>query len=99
MTGVLAVYESVARTDPGIDTEWPGVDDPDALRAQLAGWLSQYVQADVGHASIATTHHYDRGRRTRHTTAAELGDRRHRRGAHGVAAAHRGACRSAGGPA
>jgi site-specific recombinase XerD len=39
-----------------------------------------HVQADVGHASIATTQHYDRGLRTRDTTAADL-----------VAAAIRGA--------
>ncbi|GEL16689.1 tyrosine-type recombinase/integrase [Pseudonocardia asaccharolytica] len=32
----------------------------------------QHVQADVGHATIATTQHYDRGRRTRDTTAADL---------------------------
>ncbi len=31
----------------------------------------QHVQADVGHASIATTQHYDRGLRTRSTTAAD----------------------------
>ena len=31
-----------------------------------------HVQADVGHASIATTQHYDRGLRTRATTAADL---------------------------
>jgi site-specific recombinase XerD len=32
----------------------------------------QHVQADVGHASIATTQHYDRGLRTRASTAADL---------------------------
>ncbi len=32
----------------------------------------QHVQADVGHASIATTQHYDRGRRTRASTAADV---------------------------
>ncbi|MEV6413702.1 tyrosine-type recombinase/integrase [Kribbella sp. NPDC051718] len=32
----------------------------------------QHVQADVGHATIATTQYYDRGRRTRDTTAADL---------------------------
>ena len=32
----------------------------------------QHVQADVGHATIATTQHYDRGRRTRTSTAADL---------------------------
>ena len=32
----------------------------------------QHVRADVGHASITTTEHYDRGMRTRDTTAADL---------------------------
>jgi site-specific recombinase XerD len=32
----------------------------------------QHVQADVGHSTIATTQHYDRGRRTRASTAADL---------------------------
>lgn len=32
----------------------------------------QHVQADVGHATIATTQHYDRGLRTRANTAADL---------------------------
>jgi site-specific recombinase XerD len=32
----------------------------------------QHVQADVGHATIATTQHYDRGRRTRASTAADI---------------------------
>lgn len=32
----------------------------------------QHVQADVGHANISTTQYYDRGRRTRETTAADL---------------------------
>ncbi|MDN5919626.1 MAG: tyrosine-type recombinase/integrase, partial [Pseudonocardia sp.] len=32
----------------------------------------QHVQADVGHATIATTQHYDRGRRTRDSSAADL---------------------------
>ncbi|GAA1571424.1 hypothetical protein GCM10009789_26240 [Kribbella sancticallisti] len=32
----------------------------------------QHVQADVGHATISTTQYYDRGRRTRETTAADL---------------------------
>ena len=31
----------------------------------------QHVRADVGHASIATTEHYDRGLRTRATTGAD----------------------------
>jgi site-specific recombinase XerD len=31
----------------------------------------QHVQADVGHATIATTQHYDRGRRTRGASAAD----------------------------
>ncbi|WP_300017860.1 tyrosine-type recombinase/integrase [Pseudonocardia sp.] len=47
MTDALAVYESDprSRTDPGIGTGWPGVADPDALRALLADWLSQYANA------------------------------------------------------
>ncbi len=32
----------------------------------------QHVQADVGHATIATTQHYDRGRRTRDSSAADV---------------------------
>ncbi|MBW0132116.1 tyrosine-type recombinase/integrase [Pseudonocardia oceani] len=32
----------------------------------------QHVQADVGHASIATTQHYDRGLRTRDSSAADI---------------------------
>jgi site-specific recombinase XerD len=32
----------------------------------------QHVQADVGHATIATTQHYDRGRRSRSSTAADV---------------------------
>jgi integrase len=32
----------------------------------------QHVQADVGHATIATTQHYDRGRRSRESSAADL---------------------------
>jgi site-specific recombinase XerD len=32
----------------------------------------QHVQADVGHATIATTQHYDRARRTRASSAADL---------------------------
>jgi site-specific recombinase XerD len=31
----------------------------------------QHVQADVGHATIATTQHYDRGRRSREGSAAD----------------------------
>jgi site-specific recombinase XerD len=31
----------------------------------------QHVQSDVGHATIATTQHYDRGRRTRGASAAD----------------------------
>jgi site-specific recombinase XerD len=51
---------------------------PHALRhayvtiALQRGAPIQHVQADVGHASIATTQHYDRGRRTRASTAADL---------------------------
>jgi site-specific recombinase XerD len=67
----------VARTaGPELD----GVRDrvhPHALRhayvtiALEEGGAIQHVQADVGHASIATTQHYDRGLRTRATTAAD----------------------------
>jgi len=40
----------------------------------LAGYDARihHVQADVGHASIATTQHYDRARRSRTSTAADL---------------------------
>jgi site-specific recombinase XerD len=48
VTDALAVLESLPRSPatlgPG-DTDWPGVDDPDTLRAQLADWLSQYANA------------------------------------------------------
>lgn len=37
-----------------------------------AGAPIQHVQADVGHASIATTRHYDRSLRTRSGSAADL---------------------------
>lgn len=51
---------------------------PHALRhayvtlALEAGAPIQHVQADVGHASIATTRHYDRSLRTRSASAADL---------------------------
>ncbi|MFP5021319.1 tyrosine-type recombinase/integrase [Pseudonocardia phyllosphaerae] len=51
---------------------------PHALRhayvtlALEAGAPIQHVQADVGHASIATTRHYDRSLRTRTSSAADL---------------------------
>jgi site-specific recombinase XerD len=32
----------------------------------------QHVQADVGHASVATTQHYDRGLRRREASAADV---------------------------
>jgi site-specific recombinase XerD len=66
-----------AAAGPALD----GVADrvhPHALRhayvtiALERGAPIQHVQADVGHASIATTQHYDRGRRTRASTAADL---------------------------
>ena len=66
---------------PGCGPELAGVSDrvhPHALRhAYVTIALEQdarihHVQADVGHASIATTQHYDRGLRTRSTTAADL---------------------------
>lgn len=72
-----ALLRRVARTaGPELD----GVRDrvhPHALRhayvtiALEQGAAIQHVQADVGHASIATTQHYDRGLRTRATTAAD----------------------------
>ena len=66
-----------AHAGPALD----GVADrvhPHALRhayvtiALQQGAPIQHVQADVGHASIATTQHYDRGRRTRASTAADV---------------------------
>lgn len=51
---------------------------PHALRhayvtlALEAGAPIQHVQADVGHAGIATTRHYDRSRRSRATSASDL---------------------------
>lgn len=39
-TDALAVLESMDRAP---STDWPGVADPDALRAQLLDWLSQYA--------------------------------------------------------
>lgn len=74
---VWALLRRIARTaGPELD----GVRDrvhPHALRhayvtiALERGAAIQHVQADVGHASIATTQHYDRGLRTRATTAAD----------------------------
>jgi site-specific recombinase XerD len=74
---VWALLRRVARAaGPELD----GVRDrvhPHALRhayvtiALEQGAAIQHVQADVGHASIATTQHYDRGLRTRATTAAD----------------------------
>jgi site-specific recombinase XerD len=49
--GPLAVLEALPRgvpagPDHALDSGgWPGVDDPDALQAQLADWLSQYANA------------------------------------------------------
>ena len=48
----LAVWESlraaprdeVAPREPSLD-DWPGVADPDGLRAQLVDWLGQYANA------------------------------------------------------
>lgn len=53
-TGVLAVGDGDGGRRPGspdaadgdlVDGSWPGVDDPDGLRAQLSDWLSQYANA------------------------------------------------------
>ena len=43
----LAVLESLPRDLPAVFDEgaWPGVDDPDVLRAQVADWLGQYANA------------------------------------------------------
>lgn len=43
MSGALAVFESLPV--PADTDGWPGVDDPDTLRAQLADWFSQYANA------------------------------------------------------
>lgn len=43
----LAVLESLPQNLPAVvdADEWPGVDDPDTLRAQVADWLGQYANA------------------------------------------------------
>jgi site-specific recombinase XerD len=43
----LAVLESLPRDLPAVvdEREWPGVDDPETLRAQIADWLAQYANA------------------------------------------------------
>lgn len=75
------LYSLLRRIAAGAGPELDGVADrvhPHALRhAYVTIALEndapiQHVQADVGHASIATTQHYDRGRRTRATTAADV---------------------------
>lgn len=75
------LYTLLRRVAAGAGPELDGVADrvhPHALRhAYVTIALEndariQHVQADVGHASIATTQHYDRGLRTRDTTAADL---------------------------
>lgn len=75
------LYTLLRRIAVGAGPELDGVVDrvhPHALRhAYVTIALErdariQHVQADVGHATIATTQHYDRGRRTRDTTAADL---------------------------
>lgn len=76
----IDLYSLLRRIAAGAGPALEGVADrvhPHALRhAYVTIALEQdariqHVQADVGHASIATTQHYDRGRRTRDTTAAE----------------------------
>jgi len=75
------LYTLLRRIAANAGPELAGVADrvhPHALRhAYVTIALEQdarihHVQADVGHASIATTQHYDRGLRTRATTAADL---------------------------
>ena len=75
------LYTLLRRIAAHAGPELEGVADrvhPHALRhAYVTIALEQdarihHVQADVGHASIATTQHYDRGLRTRATTAADL---------------------------
>jgi site-specific recombinase XerD len=74
-TDLWALLRRVARA-AGPELDEMGV-HPHALRhayvtiALEEGAPIQHVQADVGHASIATTQHYDRGLRTRATTAAD----------------------------
>ncbi|MEJ3651771.1 tyrosine-type recombinase/integrase [Actinomycetes bacterium KLBMP 9759] len=75
------LYALLRRIAAGAGPELDGVADrthPHAVRhayvtiALEENARIQHVQADVGHATIATTQHYDRGRRTRDTTAADL---------------------------
>ncbi len=77
----MDLYTLLRRIAAGAGPALDGVADrvhPHALRhAYVTIALEQdariqHVQADVGHATIATTQHYDRGRRTRDTTAADL---------------------------
>lgn len=77
----IDLYSLLRRIAAGAGPALDGVADrvhPHALRhAYVTIALEQdariqHVQADVGHASISTTQHYDRGRRTRDTTAADL---------------------------
>lgn len=77
----IDLYTLLRRIAAGAGPELDGVADrvhPHALRhAYVTIALEndariQHVQADVGHASIATTQHYDRGLRSRRTTAADV---------------------------
>ncbi len=77
----IDLYNLLRRVAAAAGPALDGVADrvhPHALRhayvtiALEQGARIQHVQADVGHASIATTQHYDRGRRTRASTAADL---------------------------
>lgn len=74
------LYRLLRRVAVAAGPELDGVADrvhPHALRhayvtiALERGVPIQHVRADVGHASIATTEHYDRGLRTRSTTGAD----------------------------
>ena len=45
ITDALAVIDPLPPARRAPEGEWPGVDDPDALREQVAGWLAQYANA------------------------------------------------------
>jgi site-specific recombinase XerD len=45
ITDALAVIDPLPPARRAPAGEWPGVDDPDALREQVAGWLAQYANA------------------------------------------------------
>ncbi|MGI5130363.1 tyrosine-type recombinase/integrase [Pseudonocardia sp. CA-107938] len=45
ITDALAVLDALPPSRPAAETAWPGVDDPDVLREQVAGWLAQYANS------------------------------------------------------